>query len=66
MKHIYTSLILLIALFIGCADVEQNNNDEYDKAELLRVLDEDDALGLNGFDDGGLIDFSESNPFGSF
>ena len=49
-------ILLVFTLFIGCADVEQNNNDEYDKAELLRVLDEDDALGLNGFDDGGLID----------
>ena len=41
-------ILLVFTLFIGCADVEQNNNDEYDKAELLRVLDEDDALGLNG------------------
>ena len=55
MKHIYTSLILLITLFIGCADVEQNN-EEFDRSELLRILDEDEAAGMDGFDDGGLMD----------
>ena len=55
MKYIYNSLILLITLFIGCADVEQNN-EEFDKSELLRILDEDEAAGMDGFDDGGLMD----------
>ena len=54
MKYIYNSLILLITLFIGCADVEQNN-EEFDKSELLRILDEDEAAGMDGFDDGGLM-----------
>jgi len=55
MKILYNIILLAFILFIGCADVEQNN-EEYDKNELLRILDEDDALGMDGFDDGGLID----------
>ena len=55
MKHIYTSLTLLITLFIGCADVEQNS-EKIDISELLRILDEDEAAGMDGFDDGGLMD----------
>ena len=55
MKYIYTSLILLITLFIGCADVEQNN-EELDTSELLKILDEDEAAGMDGFGDGGLMD----------
>ena len=55
MKHIYTSLTLLITIFIGCADVEQNS-EEIDISELLRILDEDEAAGMDGFDDGGLLD----------
>ena len=55
MKVLYKVILLAFALFIGCADVEQNN-EEYDRNELLRILDEDDAVGMDGFDDGGLID----------
>ena len=55
MKILFNVVLLAFTLFIGCADVEQNN-EEYDRDELLRVLDEDDALGIDGFDDGGLID----------
>ena len=55
MKILYNVNLLVFALFIGCADVEQNN-EEYDRDELLRILDEDDAVGMDGFDDGGLID----------
>ena len=55
MKHLYTIFILLITLFIGCADLEQNN-EEFDTSELLRILDEDEAAGMDGFDDGGLMD----------
>ena len=47
--------MLLVTLFIGCADVEQNN-EEFDSSELLRLLDEDEAAGIDGFDDGGLMD----------
>ena len=32
------------------------NNNENDEIELLRLLDEDSATGLDGFDDGGLVD----------
>ena len=53
MKYIYNSLIFLITLFIGCADLEQNN-EKLDTSELLRLLDEDEAAGMDGFDDGGL------------
>jgi hypothetical protein len=47
--------LLAFTLFIGCADVEKSN-EEHDRDELLRVLDDDDAVGMDGFDDGGLID----------
>ena len=55
MRNFYNIIALLVILFMGCSDLEQNN-EEYDKAELLRVLDEDDAIGIDGFDDGGVID----------
>ncbi len=54
MRYIHTLSILLITLFIGCSDLEQN--EEVDTSELLRLLDEDEAVGVEGFDDGGLMD----------
>ena len=43
-----------IIFFIGCSDMKNNN--ENDEIELLRLLDEDSATGLDGYDDGGLVD----------
>ncbi len=55
MKILFNVVLLAFTLFIGCADVEKSN-EEHDRDELLRVLDDDDAVGMDGFDDGGLID----------
>ena len=54
MKYIYTITLLLMFISIGCVDIDQD--EDYDKSELLRILDEDDATGIDGFDDGGLLD----------
>ena len=54
MKYIYTITLLLMLMFIGCVDIDQD--EDYDKSELLKILDEDDAAGIDGFDDGGLLD----------
>ena len=54
MKYIYTITLLLMFISIACVDIDQD--EDYDKSELLRILDEDDAAGIDGFDDGGLLD----------
>ena len=54
MKNIYTITSILIFLSVGCVDIDQNEDN--DKSELLRILNEDDAAGIAGFDDGGLLD----------
>ena len=54
MKNIYTITSILIFLSVGCVDIDQNEDN--DKSELLRILNEDDAAGIDGFDDGGLLD----------
>ena len=54
MKYLYTITLLLMFISIGCVDIDQD--EDYDKSELLRILDEDDAAGIDGFDDGGLLD----------
>ena len=54
MKYIYTITLLLMFISIGCVDIDQD--EDYDKSELLKILDEDDATGIDGFDDGGLLD----------
>jgi hypothetical protein len=55
MKIFNNIILLAFALVIGCADVEQTN-EEFNTSELLRILNADDAAGMDGFDDGGLID----------
>ena len=55
MKIFNNIILLAFALVIGCADVGQND-EEFNTSELLRILNEDDAAGMDGFDDGGLID----------
>ena len=54
MKYIYTITLLLMFISIGCVDIDKD--EDYDKSELLKILDEDDAAGIDGFDDGGLLD----------
>ena len=54
MNFLIKGLSLFIIFFIGCSDIKNNN--ENDEIELLRLLDEDSATGLDGFDDGGLVD----------
>ena len=52
---IFNNIILLVFVLInGCADVRQTD-EELNNLELLRILDEDAAAGMDGFDDGGLI-----------
>ena len=55
MKIFNNIILLAFALVIGCADVGQTDG-EFNTSELLRILNEDDAAGMDGFDDGGLID----------
>ena len=54
MNFLIKGLSLFIIFFIGCSDIKNNN--ENDEIVLLKLLDEDPATGLDGFDDGGLVD----------
>ena len=54
MNFLIKGLSFCVIFFIGCSDIKNNN--ENDEIELLRLLDEDSATGLDGFDDGGLVD----------
>ena len=55
MKIFNNIILLALALVIGCTDLGQND-ENFNTSELLRILNEDDAAGMDGFDDGGLID----------
>ena len=55
MKIFYNIILLAFSLVIGCADLGQTV-EEFNTSELLRILEEDAAAGMDGFDDGGLID----------
>ena len=54
MKYIYQISLFLLILSIACVDTDQDEH--YDESELLMLLDEDEAAGLDGFGDGGLMD----------
>ena len=54
MKYIYQISLSFLVLSIACVDTDQEEH--YDESELLMLLDEDDAAGLDGFGDGGLMD----------
>ena len=54
MKYIYQISLSFFVLSIACVDTDQDEH--YDESELLMLLDEDDAAGLDGFGDGGLMD----------
>ena len=65
MKIFNNIILLAFALVIGCADVGQTDK-EFNTSELLRILDEDDAAGMDGFDDGGLIDLDYERGLEAF
>ena len=54
MKYISQISLLFLILSISCVDTDQDEH--YDESELLMLLDEDEAAGLDGFGDGGLMD----------
>ena len=54
MKYIYQISLSFLMLSIACVDTDQDES--YDESQLLMLLDEDDAAGLDGFGDGGLMD----------
>ena len=54
MKIFIIGFSFCIIFFIGCSDIKNNNQN--DEIQLLKLLDEDPATGLDGFDDGGLVD----------
>ncbi len=54
MNFLLKGLSFFIIFLVGCSDM--GNNNENDEVQLLRLLDEDSATGLDGFDDGGLVD----------
>jgi hypothetical protein len=54
MNFLLKGLSFCIIFLVGCSDM--GNNNENDEVQLLRLLDEDSATGLDGFDDGGLVD----------
>ena len=49
-------LFLLFFVSLSALLISKNSANENDEIELLRLLDEDSATGLDGFDDGGLVD----------
>ena len=65
MKIFNNIILLAIALAIGCADIGQTVKD-FNTSELLRILEEDAAAGMDGFDDGGLIDLDYERGFEVF
>ena len=51
------NILLFIGLvFNGCVNLK--NDSENDKSELMRLLDEDTAVGIDGYDDEGIVVWS--------
>ena len=49
------NILLFVAIFFNaCVDLKDNS--ENDKSELMRLLDEDTVIGLDGYDDEGIVD----------
>ena len=54
------NILLFIGLvFDGCINLK--NDSENDKSELMRLLDEDTAVGIDGYDDEGIVDMEFDN-----
>lgn len=54
------NILLFIGLvFNGCVNLK--NDFENDKSELMRLLDEDTAVGIDGYDDEGIVDMEFDN-----
>jgi hypothetical protein len=54
------NILLFIGLvFNGCVNLK--NDSENDKSELMRLLDEDTAVGIDGYDDEGIVDMEFDN-----
>ena len=54
MKPIYSILLSSLVVLFSCEDGDSEII--FDENELIAILDADDAVGLDGFDDGGLAD----------
>ena len=56
MKKIIILIPLSLLLMIGCVDSESANDNDYTESLLLELLDNDEAVGVDGFDSGGEMD----------
>jgi hypothetical protein len=54
MIKVLNILLFAAVVFSGCVDLKDDS--ENDKSELMRLLDEDTAIGLDGYDDEGVVD----------
>ena len=52
----YINIVLPIMIFTVFSCVEKNQDDMFDESELIMLLDQDEATGLDGFDDNGIMD----------
>jgi len=56
MKKIIILIPLSIFIIASCVDSESVNDNEYTESLLLELLDNDEAVGVDGFDSGGEMD----------
>ena len=54
----YINIVLPIMIFTVFSCVEKNQDDMFDESELIMLLDQDEATGLDGFDDNGIMDMN--------
>ena len=54
MNKIHIIILGVFILIASCAKIDSNN--DFDESVLLALLDDDDAMGIDGYDDGGLLD----------
>ena len=53
MIRVLNILLFIVLVFNGCVNLK--NDSENDKSELMRLLDEDTAVGIDGYDDEGIV-----------
>ena len=59
MIKVLNVLLFVAVIFNGCVNLK--NDSENDKSELMRLLDEDTAVGIDGYDDQGVVDIEFDN-----
>ena len=56
MKHINIFLSIIVFMVFSCSDTSQDNM--FDESALIMLLDQDEAAGLDGFDDNGIMEMN--------